>query len=119
MLLGFLILLLCQLTGELLMMTLGLPIPGPVAGMLILFVGLLLYGSVPRALRVPAEGLIRHLSLLFVPAGVGLIQHFGLIAQEWLVILLTLISSTFVALFVTALVFKALHPSSSGETRDG
>jgi len=67
MLLGFLILLTCQLAGELLVLLFGLPIPGPVAGMLLLFTGLMFYGEVPDSLRLPAEGLIRHLALLFVP----------------------------------------------------
>ncbi len=119
MLWGFLILLGCQLAGELLMLLLGLPIPGPVAGMLILFLGLLWYGEVPASLRLPAEGLIRYLALLFVPAGVGLVQHLGLIASEWLVIVLTLISSTFVAMLVTALVFRALYPRTDEDSGHG
>lgn len=110
MLTGFLILLLCQLAGELLMMISGLPIPGPVAGMLILFLGLLWYGEVPACLRPAAEGLLRYLALLYVPVGVGLIQHFDLLAQEWLVMLLTLISSTLVTLVFTAWIFRALYP---------
>lgn len=115
MLLGLFILLACQLAGEAIIVTLGLPIPGPVVGMLILFVGLVVYGDVPKSLRLPAEGLIRYLALLFVPAGVGLIQHLDLVRQEWLVILLTLISSTFIALLVTGLVFqRLLPPTGSG-----
>ncbi len=110
MLLGFLILLTCQLAGELLVLLFGLPIPGPVAGMLLLFTGLMFYGEVPDSLRLPAEGLIRHLALLFVPAGVGLIQHLELVQQEWLVILMTLISSTLITLFFTAFVFQRLMP---------
>lgn len=118
MLLGFLILLTCQLAGELLVLLLGLPIPGPVAGMLILFTGLVCYGEVPDSLRVPAESLIRHLALLFVPAGVGLIQHLELVRQEWLVILLTLISSTLITLFFTVFVFQWLMPKQEEPSRD-
>lgn len=110
MLIGLFILLACQLVGEVIIVTLGLPIPGPVIGMLILFAGLMAYGEVPDSLRLPAEGLIRYLALLFVPAGVGLIQHLDLVRQEWLIILLTLISSTFIALLVTSLVFQRLLP---------
>lgn len=110
MLLGLLILLGCQLAGEVIIIALGLPIPGPVIGMLILFLGLIAYGDVPQSLRLPAEGLIRYLALLFVPAGVGLIQHLDLVRQEWLIILLTLVSSTFIALLVTGLVFQRLLP---------
>lgn len=118
MLLGFLILLACQLAGELVVLVLGLPIPGPVAGMLLLFAGLVFYGEVPDSLRLPAEGLIRHLALLFVPAGVGLIQHLELVQQEWLVILLTLISSTLITLFFTAFVFQRLMPKPQEASHD-
>lgn len=118
MLLGFLILLTGQLAGELLVLFLGLPIPGPVAGMLILFTGLVFYGEVPDSLRMPAEGLIRHLALLFVPAGVGLVQHMDLVQQEWLVILMTLISSTLITLFFTVFVFQWLMPKRQEAPHD-
>lgn len=119
MLLGFLILLSCQLAGEWLMLVLGLPIPGPVAGMLILFAGLLWYGEVPAALRFPAEGLIRYLTLLFVPAGVGLVQHFELLGNEWLVVALTLVSSTFLTMLATAMIFRAVYPGPEKDAADG
>lgn len=119
MLLGFLILLSCQLAGEWLMLALGLPIPGPVAGMLILFAGLLWYGEVPPALRFPAEGLIRYLTLLFVPAGVGLVQHFELLGNEWLVVALTLVSSTFLTMIATAMIFRAVYPGPEEDSADG
>ncbi|MGM0520550.1 MAG: CidA/LrgA family protein [Pseudomonadota bacterium] len=106
---GFLILLLCQLTGEWLMVWLGIPVPGPVAGMILLLIGLVLYGRVPEYLRMPAEGLIRHLSLLFVPAGVGLMVFADVLAQQWLAILLSLLLSTFITLIVTAWMLQTLE----------
>ena len=121
MLVGLCILLTCQLLGELIILLLGLPVPGPVVGMLLLFTGLVFYGEVPESLRLPAEGLIRYLALLFVPAGVGLIQHLELVQQEWLALLLTLIASTFLTLLVTGLVFQRLLPglNSAGERGGG
>ncbi len=106
---GFLILLLCQLAGEWLMVWLGIPIPGPVAGMLILLIGLMIYGKVPDFLRVPAEGLIRHLSLLFIPAGVGLMVFAQLLSDYWLLVLLSLVISTFLTLFLTAWMMQKLE----------
>ena len=106
---GFLILLLCQLAGEWLMVWLGIPIPGPVAGMLILLFGLMIYGKVPDFLRVPAEGLIRHLSLLFIPAGVGLMVFAQLLSDYWLLVLLSLVISTFLTLFLTAWMMQKLE----------
>ena len=106
---GFLILLLCQLAGEWLMVWLGIPIPGPVAGMLILLIGLMIYGKVPNFLRVPAEGLIRHLSLLFIPAGVGLMVFAQLLAQYWLLVVLSLLVSTLLTLILTAWLMQKLE----------
>ena len=106
---GFLILLLCQLAGEWLMVWLGIPIPGPVAGMLILLIGLMIYGKVPDFLRVPAEGLIRHLSLLFIPAGVGLMVFAQLLAQYWLLVVLSLLVSTLLTLILTAWLMQKLE----------
>ena len=60
----------CQLAGELIAAAAGLPLPGPVLGMVILFAGLMFRG-LPRGLATVADALLGNLSLLFVPAGVG------------------------------------------------
>ena len=106
---GFLILLVCQLAGEWLMVWFGWPIPGPVAGMLLLLAGLLVVGRVPNGLRLPAEGLVRHLSLLFVPAGVGLMLFADTLAQHWLTILASLVLSTFLTLALTGWMLQAFE----------
>lgn len=108
MLIGLLTLLLCQLFGEWIVLALGLPVPGPVVGMVLLLAGLIFKRDVPDLIRQPAEGLLRHLALLFVPAGVGLMVHGELIAAEWLVIMVALVISTVVTITVTALVLKRL-----------
>jgi holin-like protein len=79
-----------------------------VAGLALLFVVLLLLSEVPNALAVAAEGLARHLSLLFVPAGVGVMAYFGRIADEWLPIAVALLVSTLFAIAATALTFAWL-----------
>ncbi|MBR9829864.1 MAG: CidA/LrgA family protein [Oceanospirillales bacterium] len=117
MLAGLLLLLGCQLLGEWIVLALALPVPGPVMGMVLLLVGLVVHGKVPGWLRVPAEGLLRHLALLFVPAGVGLMVHAELIAAEWLVILVALVLSTVVTILVTALVLKRLTRGLQLDTR--
>ncbi|MBA4502486.1 CidA/LrgA family protein [Marinobacterium marinum] len=108
MLAGLLLLLVCQLLGEWIVLALALPVPGPVMGMVLLLIALIVAKRVPEAVRMSAEGLLRHLALLFVPAGVGLMVHAELIAAEWLVILLALVVSTVVTIVVTALVLKYL-----------
>lgn len=108
-------LLLFQLMGETLSMALNLPIPGPVIGMALLFVALAFRGEAPASLRATAQGLLQHLSLLYVPAGVGVMLHFQLIADDWSPILAALVISTFAAIFVTAVVLRALMPKHENE----
>jgi putative effector of murein hydrolase LrgA (UPF0299 family) len=69
------VLLVCQLVGEAVVRLASLPIPGPVAGMILLLLLMLVRVRLPDAMGETADGLLRHLSLLFVPAGVGVIQH--------------------------------------------
>jgi len=105
---GFLILLLCQLCGELLVTVLAVPIPGSVVGMVLLLVGLMIYGKVPDGLRLTGEGLLKVLPLLLVPAGVGLMTHFGLLSENWAPLLISLFISTLITMFVVALILKCL-----------
>ena len=104
----------CQLVGELFIAATGLPVPGPVVGMALLFLGLLIRGSVPRPLGEVADSLISHLSLLFVPAGVGVMLHTGLIAQELLPISVALVVSTLLTIGVTAVMMSRIRPGAGG-----
>ena len=101
-------LLLYQLVGELIVRAFVLPIPGPVIGMALLFLTLLTRGRVGEELRNGTNALLQHLSLLFIPAGAGVMLHLQRIESEWLPITVALIVSTFVSMAVTALVMKAL-----------
>jgi holin-like protein len=105
---GFAWLLLFQCAGEALARLLSLPVPGPVLGMALLFVFVLVRGGAPEALGVAADGLARHLSLLFVPAGVGVMLHVARVADEWLPIVVALGASTVLAVAATALTFQWL-----------
>src|SRR2546421_12993182 len=67
----------CQLAGELIARLFRLPVPGPVLGMLLLFTLLLARPRSEAVVRDTTATLLRYLSLLFVPAGVGLIPHAG------------------------------------------
>jgi putative effector of murein hydrolase LrgA (UPF0299 family) len=102
------LLLVCQLVGEVIVAATGIPVPGPVIGMAILFCGLLLRGNIPERLAATAETLLSHLSLLFVPAGVGVMLHAELISAELLPIAASLIVSTLLTIVVTALVMRLL-----------
>lgn len=114
---GITLLLLYQLAGESIVLLLELPVPGPVVGMLLLFLTLLIRGRVGVALEATATGLLSHLSLLFVPAGVGILVHTDMIANEWLPITAALILSTLLTLAITALVMKWTHSLIRGKSR--
>ncbi|MEW6164686.1 MAG: CidA/LrgA family protein [Pseudomonadota bacterium] len=102
------LLLLFQLVGESVALLFALPVPGPVIGMGLLFAALALRGGPSAELRGTAQSLLQHLSLLFVPAGVGVMLHLERMADEWLPIVVALVASTFAALAVTALALRLL-----------
>ena len=95
-----------QLVGEALAHLLRLPVPGPVLGMALLLAFLIFSETSAQRLRPTAIEMLRHLSLLFVPAGVGVLLHATRLAQEWLPILVALVGSTALAIVVTALVIE-------------
>ena len=97
-----------QLLGELLVVALDMPVPGPVVGMALLFLGLLARGSVPESLGEVGDTLIRHLSLLFVPAGVGVMLHAELLGDELLPISVALVISTVLTIAVTGVLMNRL-----------
>jgi holin-like protein len=105
-------LLVFQCAGEALVWATGASVPGPVAGMGLLLIALRLRGGrdveAERPLAVAGDGLARHLSLLFVPAGVGVMLHAGRLVDEGIAIGIALVVSTVLALAVGGLVFQAM-----------
>jgi holin-like protein len=99
-------LLVCQAVGEVLAFVVRLPVPGPVLGMALLLGFLLLRPTAIDALRPTSLDLLKHLSLLFVPAGVGVMLHVARLADEWLAVSVALVASTALAIAVTALVVQ-------------
>lgn len=102
------LLILCQLIGEAIARGFGWPVPGAVIGMVLLFLGLCIKGDVPSNLNNTAKGLLTNLSLMFVPAGVGVVNSLDVIRANWLPIAGTLILSAAITLVVTALVMQGL-----------
>jgi holin-like protein len=109
----------CQLVGEAVVRALGVPFPGPVVGMFLLLAILVWRGrrevdgrppadEVPPALSQATNVLLGNLSLLFVPAAVGIVRHAALVRDHAGAILAAIAVSTLAALAVTALVFQAL-----------
>ena len=106
------ILLLCQLAGTVLQQALGLPMPGPVLGFVLLVAVFLYRGGPGVELRETSQGLLKHMGLLFVPAGVGIIAEAPLLREEWLPILAALIGSTVLSIAVTGAVMHWTMRSS-------
>ena len=107
---GLALLLLCQAAGEALVHATGWPLPGPVVG-LILLLGLLPFEPLRRPVSAAADLLLAHLSLLFVPVGVGVITYLDLVGRYGWQLLVTLLLSTWIGLAVTALLLRALLPT--------
>lgn len=99
-------LLLFQLAGEVLARGLGIAVPGPVLGMLLMLLFLLWRGGPGQHLQNTSSQLLQHLSLLFIPAGTGILLHWHRIGAEWWPLLAALTVSTVVTLAVTAGVMK-------------
>ena len=105
----------CQLAGEMMVTALRLPLPGPVLGMVLLFVFLLWKGGVPQELARVGDALLSTLSLLFVPAGVGVMAHFTLLRQDWFPLSVAIIGSTLVTIAVTAGAMVAINRLQAGK----
>jgi putative effector of murein hydrolase LrgA (UPF0299 family) len=110
------LILLCQLAGEVMVRGLVLPMPGPVIGLVLLLLLLLARDRFAVLRRGPLQGggvesasrgLIANLSLLFVPAGVGVVQKLDLVAQHGIAIAAVLAISVVVTLLVTVATFLA------------
>ncbi len=108
------LILLCQLAGEVLVRGFALPMPGPVVGLVLLLGLLLARDRFARLARGPlqqggvemaSKNMLAHLSLLFVPAGVGVVQKLDLIAAHGLAIVAVLAASVVITLLVTVATF--------------
>ena len=111
------LLLVFQLIGEVVARAFNLPIPGPVIGMGLLLVAIILTEGPSAELQQTTGHLLQHLSLLFVPAGAGIMLYFQLMADAWLPLVISLFISTFITIAVTALVLRGLihHPPMPGK----
>ena len=95
-------LLIYQLIGETLTFGFGLPIPGPVIGMALLLATLALRPALLAKIKPVGTTLLSHLSLLFVPAGVGVMVHFARLSEEGVAIVAAVVGSTLLAIVATA-----------------
>lgn len=94
-------LLTCQLIGELAVRGAGLPIPGPVLGLSLLLLSLSVWPSLADTLRSTIGVILANLSLMFVPAGVGVIANLDVLSKDGFALLAILILSTILAMLAT------------------
>ncbi|HEY1722570.1 MAG TPA: CidA/LrgA family protein [Magnetospirillaceae bacterium] len=122
------VILLCQLVGEVIARAFDLPIPGPVIGMALMLIVLVLRDRLRNSLPKPmtgdgleraGRGILSHLSLMFVPAGVGVIQNLQVLSQYGVALAAAVIVSTVAALLATVATFlwvaKRFHASAEGD----
>ena len=106
------LLLLFHAMGTGLVLWLALPISGPIAGMLLLFLFLCARGGLSGEAYTATTASLRHMSLLFIPAGAGLMVQMDAFREEWKAIVLAVLGGTVCTLAATALslrIFRRLH----------
>ena len=109
-----------QCLGELVSRGLGLPVPGPVVGLVALFAWLLVRRrDVNHDLAQAAQGLLTHLGLLFVPAAAGVMLYWRQLADQGLGVAVALVASTLGAIGVASVVFRAMSHATPVEAVDG
>jgi holin-like protein len=105
----FLALLSCQAAGEVIRQISGIPLSGPIIGMIMLLAALTVRGGASDEFCRSVQTTLGYLSLFFVPPGVGVMQHLQLLRAHWLPMLLALIVSTALAMVSGALVMRSVE----------
>jgi len=103
------ILLMFQFAGEMMRAVTGLPVPGPVIGMVLLLVALLAKLPVAAGIHATSRKLLAYLGLLFVPAGAGVVTRLPMIGAHWLPIVIAVVGSTIITMVITAVVMRGLE----------
>lgn len=106
------IIILCQLLGETIVLLSGMPIPGAVVGMAILFFWLVIKKGISASLEKVSGVLHRYLALLFVPAGVGIINNTDFLLQWWAPFTASIVAGTVITIAITAVVMQKINAIS-------
>lgn len=108
-----------QLVGEVASRALALPLPGPVVGLVLLLAAFRLWPPLAERLRGVIGGLLGHLSLFFVPAGVGVVAHLPLLRDQAAAVVLAVAGSTLLALAAGAWAFVAVARLTGNDDAGG
>jgi holin-like protein len=114
---GFTLLLLLQLAGEAVSRGLHLPIAGPIVGFVLAIVALHSLPWLRESLKAAADAILPHLSLLFVPAGVGVVLFLRELAHDGAAIIVAILVSTWIGLAVTAWVAQRLSTGANDQSK--
>jgi holin-like protein len=106
---AYLALLGCQAAGEVVRQVSGIPLSGPIIGMILLLAALMVRGGASEEFCRYGQATLGYLSLFFVPSGVGIMQHLPLLRAHWLPLLLALIASTALAMASGALAMRSVE----------
>lgn len=115
---GFIKVLVFLLLGEMVSFLMPISVPGAVIGMVLLFLWLAIRDDEDTELVGFTTLLLRHLSLLFIPASVGIMVHLDYLTREWLAILSAVLVSTLASIIVTAFIVKGVKPRAGAETTE-
>lgn len=94
------------LVGEVIVYFTALPVPGSILAMLLLIAALELKILKPSHIKEVANFLLNNMALFFIPAGVGLMNHFELLKDEWLSITTAIVLSALIVLTVVGLIME-------------
>lgn len=100
------ILILYQLAGTVIQEAIGLPVPGAVIGLIMALLWFLFVSPPSEDMRQTAQGLLKYLGLLFVPAGVGVVNELGPLRKDALAITVSIVVSTILGLLVTGVIMQ-------------
>jgi holin-like protein len=106
------LLIVLQLIGESIVQVSGVPVPGAIIGLILLYAILAFKGGVSDEMSRTSGFLLQNLGVLFVPAGVGVIAYLPMIADQWWIILLVLLISVCMTIGITALIVAKFSPRS-------
>lgn len=123
MLIAIFTILVLQLIGEALQKYFNLSIPGPVIGLILMLLTLMMTNSKKLNMLAPlrtniintSETLLGYLSLLFVPIGVGVVMHLQLLEMQLLRILVVILIGTMSTMIFTSLVFSKISSTRAGD----
>jgi holin-like protein len=108
----------CLIIGDVINRLTGLPLPGGVIGLVVLLAILIWRGGPDQELKETSHFLLQNMTVLFIPASVGLITQLPALKQDALPIGVAIVISTVLGMAVTAAIMHWLGAHGSHEARE-